>query len=203
MAIPCEGKSLSFNRRKRPRIDGRRAVIMGKVTLALAVVTMVVSGGLNHGLLRAHGHEPAEANTGAHDQHGGTSSGTAVELEIVIGSEGYLVRRQGRPAEQRISLIAGRPAVFAVRNEDSVPHDFISALFTRIEVHFTGRATGIFRKEAAGFRLKPGDSLTLQFVAPMSEFSTMYDLIWCSHHREHSPQRRELLIVATEDKPSS
>ena len=47
-------------------------------------------------------------------------------------------------------------------------HDFISALFTRIEVHFTGRATGIFRKEAAGFRLKPGDSLTLQFIPPFS-----------------------------------
>ena len=79
-------------------------------------------------------------------------------------------------------------------------HDFISALFTRIEVHFTGRATGIFRKEAAGFRLKPGDSLTLQFIPPFSEFRSMYDLIWCSHHTQHSPQRKELLIVVTEDK---
>ena len=87
-----------------------------------------------------------------------------LQSRLSSGRRGMNSRREGQPVGPDVSLIAGRPTIFAIRNEDSVAHDFISALFTRIEVHFTGRATGIFRKEAAGFRLKPGDSLTLQFI---------------------------------------
>ena len=170
-----------------------------KLQVACAVIAVITGGSLDHRLVFAHDHDIVERDENAHGREDGHGRAD-VAVEIVIGAEGYQLRREGQPVGPDVSLIAGRPTIFAIRNEDSVAHDFISALFTRIEVHFTGRATGIFRKEAAGFRLKPGDSLTLQFIPPFSEFRSMYDLIWCSHHTQHSPQRKELLIVVTEDK---
>lgn len=139
-------------------------------------------------------------NHGSHDQLSHTHqdpevSGdkAAITFLITIRSDGYELRRDGQVVGPEISLIAGRSAVMSLRNEDTIPHDFVSALFTRMELHFMGRATGMFRKEAAGFRLKPGESLTVQFVPQLSDFPTMYDVIWCSHHREH-------LVVVTEDR---
>ena len=101
----------------------------------------------------------------------------------------------GRP-----TLVAGEPIVLALRNDDSSPREFISPLFTRTETHFVGRATGIFRKDAAGFRVNPGETLTLQFTAPYSGFRRMYDLIWCGHH-DGGPgtEMNGLFIVMTEE----
>jgi hypothetical protein len=172
-----------------------------RVQSALAVVVILTVGGGHPNLVSAHDdmrtHEQAHARDGV-DVPGERGD---VTVEIAIRSEGYQLRREGKAVGQELSLIAGRPTVFALRNDDDVVHDFISALFTRIEVRFTGRATGIFRKDAAGFRLNPGDSLTLRFIAPFSEFRSMYDLIWCTHNSDHSPERKELLIVVTEEKP--
>jgi hypothetical protein len=146
-------------------------------------------------LAQNHNHETHDnrhTEEGAH----APSNSAMVEMQITIRHSGYELRKDGHPVGPDLSLIAGRPVAFSLRNEDSISHEFISSLFTRIELHFTGRATGIFRKEAAGFRLNPGESLTVQFMAPFSDFPTMYDLIWCTHHREH-------LIVVTEDRPPS
>ena len=99
-----------------------------------------------------------------------------------------------------LALVAGEPIVIALRNEDTGPREFISPLFTRTEIHFAGRAIGIFRKDAAGFRVNPGDTLTLQFMAPYSGFPRMYDLIWCGHDGKHGTDTQELVIVVTEQK---
>ena len=102
---------------------------------------------------------------------------------------------------QVLTLVAGEPIVLVLRNEDSRAREFISPLFTKTETHFVGRATGIFRKDAAGFRINPGDTLTLQFTAPYSGFRRMYDLIWCSHHEgQAGTEMNDLLVVMTEEK---
>lgn len=172
--------------------------MLPKMQLIFGFITAITVVGWNDDAVFAHGHDEMAHEENVHPEESAAPSNAAID--IVIGAEGYQLRRAGQLVGPELSLVAGRPTVFALRNDDRVSHDFISALFTRIEVHFTGHATGIFRKEAAGFRLKPGDSLTLQFIPPFSEFRSMYDLIWCSHHTEHSPARKELLIVVTEDK---
>jgi len=136
-----------------------------------------------------------------HDTH---SPATASEIEVEIAiKEGGQPRLKGQHTNgQVIELIAGQPAILAFRNEDTVPREFVSPFFTRAEIRFEGRATGIFRKDAVGFRLSPGATLTLRFLTPYSGFPKMYDLIWCSHDHGQEPETEleELLVVMTEEQ---
>ena len=124
----------------------------------------------------------------------------AVDVEIIIREGGHPILKGQQTHGQVLTLVAGESIVLALRNEDIGPREFISPLFTRTEIHFVGRATGMFRKDAAGFRLNPGDTLTLQFMAPYSGFHRMYDLIWCGHDGKPGTEVQELLIVMTEEK---
>lgn len=143
------------------------------------------------------------AHEEASDMHPGghpSAGPVAADIEIVV-REGGLPVLKGQQAHGRVlALVAGEPIVIALRNEDTGPREFISPLFTRTEIHFAGRAIGIFRKDAAGFRLNPGDTLTLQFMAPYSGFPRMYDLIWCGHDGKRGTDTQELVIVVTEQK---
>ena len=141
----------------------------------------------------------------AHDENHHASQASAktssFDVEIVIQEGGHPLLKGPRTNGQVLTLVAGEPIVLALRNDDSSPREFISPLFTRTETHFVGRATGIFRKDAAGFRINPGDTLTLQFTAPYSGFRRMYDLIWCSHRDgQAATEMNDLLIVMTEEK---
>ena len=135
-----------------------------------------------------------------HDAH---SPGTAPDtnVEIVVREGGHPLLKGRQTHGHLIALIAGQPAVLAFRNEDTVPREFVSPLFTRAEIHFEGRATGIFRKDAVGFRLTPGSALTLEFMTPHSGFPKMYDVIWCSHDQdeETDTELQELLVIMTEE----
>ena len=143
------------------------------------------------------------AHDGAPDMHQGahaSTAATAADIEIIV-REGGLPILKGQQAHGGVlALVAGESIVIALRNEDTGPREFISPLFTRTEIHFAGRAIGIFRKEAAGFRLNPGDTLTLEFKAPYSGFQRMYDLIWCGHDGKPGIETQELVIVVTEEK---
>ena len=138
-----------------------------------------------------------ESHHGTHSSPNASSS----DVEIVIQEGGHLVLKGPHTHGQVLTLVAGESIVLALRNEDIGPREFISPLFTRTETHFGGRATGIFRKDAAGFRLNPGDTLTLEFTAPYSGFRRMYDLIWCGHHDGRAgTEMKDLLIVMTEEE---
>lgn len=136
----------------------------------------------------------------SHMHQGAHSSAMEADVEIVIREGGHAALKGQQAHGQVLTLVAGEPIVLALRNEDTSPREFISPLFTRTEIHFAGRATGIFRKDAAGFRVNPGETLTLQFKAPYSGFHRMYDLIWCGHDGKSRTDMQDLLIVMTEEK---
>src|SRR5215217_1994634 len=131
------------------------------------------------------------AHDGVSDGHEGAhASGTlpAIEVEIVVREGGVAVLKGPQTQGHLIALIAGQPAILAFRNEDTVTRQFASPLFTRADIHFAGRAIGIFRKDAVGFRLSPGSTLTLEFMTPYSGFPKMYDLIfWCTQDSDKEP----------------
>jgi hypothetical protein len=143
------------------------------------------------------------AHDGASNQHQGAHASAkpaAADVEIVVQEGGHPILKGPQTHGQMLTLVAGEPIVLALRNEDHSPREFISPLFTKTEIQFLGRATGIFRKDAAGFRVNPGDTLTLQFTAPVSGFRRMYDLIWCGHDGKPGTEIQELLIIMTEEK---
>jgi hypothetical protein len=153
---------------------------------------------LPHGKIFAH-----DGGSDMHHDAHSSAAGPADEVEIILREGGQPLLLKGQQTHGHvIGLVAGQPTVLAIRNEDTVPREFVSPLFTRAEIHFVGRATGIFRKDAVGFRLNPGSTLTLQFMAPYSGFQKMYDLIWCrgDHDKEPDTELQELLIVITEEQ---
>jgi len=178
-----------------------KPMIKSKWSVVVATILMTVASGTT--LLFAHSN--TSAHDGGSDMHQGDhSSATAPENEVeVVIQKGGQPRLKGPQTQgQVIALVAGQPAVLAFRNEDTVPREFVSPLFTRAEIHFAGQATGIVRKDAAGFRLTPGSTLTLQFITPHSGFPKMYDLIWCSHDHGQEPDTEfeELLVVLTREQ---
>jgi len=183
-----------------------------KMTVLLATTVVAVVGGTT--LIGppgksvahdgAHQREHAEVDTVPYDAQGAHASAAVPpgEVEIVMRKGGHPVLTGSQTHGQVIKLVAGEPTVLAFRNEDTIPREFASPLFTRAEIHFVGRATGIFRKDAVGFRLNPGSALTLQFTAPHTGFPKMYDLIWCKgdHDKEPGTELQGLLIVITEEQ---
>ena len=169
--------------------------------LAVLFATTVVGAAAGTALIFPNGR--IWAHDGAPDIHQSAHSSAEalpVDVEIIIRKGGHPILKGQQTHGQVLTLVAGEAIVLALRNEDIGPREFISPLFTRTEIHFVGRATGMFRKDAAGFRLNPGDTLTLQFTAPYSGFHRMYDLIWCGHDGKPGTELQELLIVMTEEK---
>jgi hypothetical protein len=162
---------------------GVMAVIAGTIVLVIPDRTLA--------------HDGASGN---HQRAHSSAKPATADVEIVVQEGGHPILKGPQTHGQVLTLIAGEPIVIALRNEDHGPREFISPLFTKTEIQFLGRATGIFRKDAAGFRVNPGDTLTLQFTAPFSGFRRMYDLIWCGHDGKTGTEIQELLIIMTEEK---
>ena len=66
---------------------------------------------LDHRLVFAHDHDIVERDENAHGREDGHGRAD-VAVEIVIGAEGYQLRREGQPVGPDVSLIAGRPTIF-------------------------------------------------------------------------------------------
>lgn len=164
--------------------------------LAICLVMALVGiGTLSGQLASSHG-----VHVGEPPAQG--SSTTGLEVKILMKDGLYHVRNSAGESLKELVLRAGEVSTILLQNQDPVAHEFITPLFTRTEVRFSGDAVGIFGKEAAGFRLDPGKVLRLQFQAPyIAPFATMFDVVWCTLHKTAGgePQEGEILLVATNE----
>lgn len=126
-------------------------------------------------------------------------------LEIVMTDGQYrIVHGNQELKSHEVQLQAGQDIMFVIQNRGTVAHELITPLFMRTEVHFSGDATGIFGKEAAGFRIAPGKDLRVWLKVPSPKpFKTMYDVAWCNTHESTVPaeanlSQREMLLIATQ-----
>jgi hypothetical protein len=101
--------------------------------------------------------------------------------------------------------MAGMPTVIQLRNLDLVAHEFVSTLFRDVAFRISGNATLVKTERAAGVRIDPGHTVTLEFNAPMAKedqygaMEFLYDVFWCNvHGKEHGQKMRgELAIIET------
>lgn len=122
------------------------------------------------------------------------------EVEIVMTDKEFKVVKGGIGERNEFELVAGMPTQIILKNEDSVAHEFMSTLFVRAPVKLSGEATVVSTQSARGFRIDPGKTVVLDFVAPPDvEGDTMYDVFWCNIHGKHygEAMRGEILTVAT------
>ena len=79
------------------------------------------------------------------------------------------------------SLTAGEDIILELRNEDSLPHEFVSPLFAKVEFQFWGKATLVYTYTANGIRIDPGERVALRFELP-KDFSGDLFKFWCNVH---------------------
>src|SRR5262245_993860 len=80
-----------------------------------------------------------------------------------------------------LSLFPGEDIILELRNEDKLPHEFVSPLFTQVEFQFWGKATLVYTYTATGLRVEPGDTVALRFELPTG-FSGKQFKFWCNVH---------------------
>ena len=140
------------------------------------------------------------------DKAQGTVSGTEsgdVNVAIEISEKAFHVTKGG--TARGFTLIAGAPTVIQIRNRDLVAHEFMSTLFRDVPFRVTGNATAVKTARASGLRIDPGQTVTLEFNAPVAKedqygaSESSYDVFWCNvHGKEHGQKMRgELLIIET------
>ena len=126
-----------------------------------------------------------------------------VDVVIDISEKAFQITKGG--TSRGFTLMAGMPAVIKLRNRDLVAHEFMSTLFRDVPFRISGNATVVKSARASGLRIDPGQSVTLEFTAPVAKpdqygaTESMYDVFWCNvHGKEHGQTMRgELAIIET------
>ena len=84
-------------------------------------------------------------------------------------------------AHPAFSLSSGEDITLELRNEDTLPHEFVSPLFAKVDFQFWGKATMVYTYTANGLRIDPGETVGLRFDLP-KDFTGELFKFWCNVH---------------------
>ncbi len=87
----------------------------------------------------------------------------------------------GNSVHPAFSLSSGEEITLELRNEDTLPHEFVSPLFAKVEFQFWGKATLVYTYTANGLRIDPGETVALRFELP-KDFTGELFKFWCNVH---------------------
>jgi len=133
----------------------------------------------------------------------GEAESGKVDVAIDISEKAFHITKGG--TERGITFMAGVPTVIQLRNRDLVAHEFVSTLFRDVPFRISGNATVVKAARASGVRVDPGQTVTLEFNAPLAEkdqngaVESSYDVFWCNvHGKEHGNKMRgEFVVIET------
>ena len=133
----------------------------------------------------------------------GEAESGKVDVAIDISEKAFHVTKGA--TEKGITLMAGMPAAIQLHNRDLVAHEFMSTLFRDVPFRISGNATLVKTARATGVRVDPGQTVTLEFNAPVAKedqyggTESSYDVFWCNvHGKEHGQKMRgEMVIIET------
>ena len=102
----------------------------------------------------------------------------------------------GEDSHAGFSLAPGENIILELRNEDKLPHEFVSPVFTQVEFQFWGKATLVYTYTATGLRIDPGEKVALRFELPKG-FSGKQFKFWCNVHGKlhHDTLQGEIFVV--------
>lgn len=124
------------------------------------------------------------------------------DVIIVMKNKAFHVVKGGDPAgDPLFAMEAGLDTEILLRNEDDVAHEFVSPFFLNVEIMVSGEATTVFTKDAVGFRVEGGKSVTIRFPSPHVEKGAKIqkNLFWCNVHGKEPGDkiRGELVLMET------
>ena len=99
-----------------------------------------------------------------------------------------------------LSLSPGEDIILELRNEDKLPHEFVSPVFTQVEFQFWGKATLVYTYTATGLRIDPGEKVVLRFELPKG-FSGKQFKFWCNVHGKlhNDTLQGEIFVVKSKE----
>ena len=107
------------------------------------------------------------------------------DVVLMIKEKAFHMVKGNAPKENSLhpafSLSPGQDVTLELRNEDKVPHEFVSPLFAKVEFQFWGKATVVYTYTANGIRIDPGETVALRFELP-KDFSGELFKFWCNVH---------------------
>ena len=107
------------------------------------------------------------------------------DVVLVIKEKAFHMVKGNAPKENSLhpafSLSPGADVTLELRNEDRIPHEFVSPLFAKVEFQFWGKATVVYTYKANGIRIDPGETVALRFELP-KDFSGELFKFWCNVH---------------------
>src|SRR5215467_6591546 len=108
----------------------------------------------------------------------------------------------GEDSHVGFSLAPGENIILELRNEDKLPHEFVSPVFTQVEFQFWGKATLVYTYTATGLRIDPGEKVALRFELPEG-FSGKQFKFWCNvHGKLHNDTLQGEIFVVKAKGPS-
>lgn len=107
------------------------------------------------------------------------------DVVLVIKEKAFHMVKGNAPKENTLhpafSLSPGADVTLELRNEDRIPHEFVSPLFAKVEFQFWGKATVVYTYTANGIRIEPGETVAIRFELP-KDFSGELFKFWCNVH---------------------
>ena len=107
------------------------------------------------------------------------------DVVLVIKEKAFHMVKGNAPKENALhpafSLSPGADVTLELRNEDRIPHEFVSPLFAKVEFQFWGKATVVYTYTANGIRIEPGETVAIRFELP-KDFSGELFKFWCNVH---------------------
>jgi hypothetical protein len=123
-------------------------------------------------------------------------------FHVVKKSDSREALRDGSPHPD-FSLSPGEDIILELKNDDRVPHEFVSPLFTLVEFQLWGKATLVYTHTATGIRVEPGETVALGFELPKA-FSGKQFKFWCNvHGKLHDDTLQgEIFVIKTKQRHS-
>lgn len=122
---------------------------------------------------------------------------------VIMKEKSFQVIKGGKVREKvsdpHFTLRAGEYIWILLRNEDKIAHEFVSPLFRKVNLEFSGKASIIYTHTAAGVRVEPDQAVAIRFWLPERFYDLFY--FWCNvHGKLHKDRMRgEIFILESTD----
>lgn len=124
------------------------------------------------------------ADPGDSDLSRGVDPDIEPDAILVMKEKTFHVIKGGKAREKvsdpHFTLRAGEYIWILLRNEDKIAHEFVSPLFRKVDLEFSGKGSIIYTHTAAGVRVEPEETVTIRFWLPERFYDLFY--FWCNVH---------------------
>jgi plastocyanin len=115
----------------------------------------------------------------------GAGLASAGKVTVIMKDKSYHISAgdQAGQSGKGFTLNVGEANEITLKNEDVMPHEFVSKALNSMDVAMMGSAEIVTDGKATGYRVDPGKTVILNVTPKVGDdFSGSYDVFYCSIH---------------------